>query len=79
MQVVIQVFFVALCNNVNQHPVHTGNTMTKRKTLKLKNSKMCRSYNRYSSLPLSTKCNPSGRNIKSNNIYVCFSPVVLML
>lgn len=39
MQVVIQVFFVALCNNVNQHPVHTGRTITKRKTLKSKNTK----------------------------------------
>lgn len=35
MQVVIQVFFVALCNNMNQHSVHTGQTITKFKTFEL--------------------------------------------
>lgn len=42
MQVVIQVFFMALCNNVNQHSVHTGKTITKCKTFELNNGKMCK-------------------------------------
>lgn len=35
MQVVIQVFFMALCNNMNQHSVHTGKTITKCKIFEL--------------------------------------------
>lgn len=41
MQVVIQVFLMALCNNMNQHSVHTGKTITKCNTSKLNNEKMC--------------------------------------
>lgn len=41
MQVVIQVFFMALCNNIDQHSVHTEkNPITYCKTIELNNGKV---------------------------------------